>query len=74
VGKTICEKTSLLPRSCAVSPHVPVLGVSLTCVAVRYWEWLSVEAKGRTIRRSSPGRSTIDLAPGQEPQRTPLPA
>jgi transposase len=32
VGKTICERTSLLPRSCAVSGHLPAVGVSLlTC-------------------------------------------
>src|SRR4051812_11114705 len=31
-GKTVCEKTSLLPRSCVVSGHLAVLGVSLlTC-------------------------------------------
>jgi hypothetical protein len=27
----ICGRTSLLPRSCAVSPHLPAVGVSLTC-------------------------------------------
>src|SRR3954466_6929363 len=27
----ICERTSLLPRSCAPSGHLTALGVSLTC-------------------------------------------
>jgi hypothetical protein len=32
VGKTVCEKTSLLPRSCAVSSHLAAVSVSpLTC-------------------------------------------
>src|ERR671921_567799 len=32
VGKTVCEKASLLPRSCAVSCHLAAVGVSrLTC-------------------------------------------
>jgi hypothetical protein len=31
VGKTICERTSLLPRSCVVSSHLAAVGVSLTC-------------------------------------------
>src|SRR3954469_4894924 len=32
VGKTICERTSLLPRSCVVSGHLAAVGVSLlTC-------------------------------------------
>src|SRR3954453_15631162 len=32
VGKTVCEKTSLLPRSCVVSGHLAAVGVSLlTC-------------------------------------------
>ena len=32
MGKTVCEKTSLLPRSCVVSNHPAAVGVSLlTC-------------------------------------------
>src|SRR4051812_30918826 len=32
VGKTICERTSLLPRSCVLSGHLAAVGVSLlTC-------------------------------------------
>src|SRR4051795_3686442 len=31
VGKTIREKTSLLPGSCALLGHLPALGVSPTC-------------------------------------------
>jgi hypothetical protein len=32
VGKTVCEKTSLLPRSCVASGHLATAGVSLlTC-------------------------------------------
>ena len=32
MGKTIREKTSLLPRSCVITGHLAVLGVSLlTC-------------------------------------------
>src|SRR4051812_38164162 len=31
VRKTIREKTSLLPRSCALLGHLPALGVSPTC-------------------------------------------
>ena len=34
MGKTVCEKTSLLPRSCLVSRHLAAVGVSLlTCGA-----------------------------------------
>jgi hypothetical protein len=34
VGKTVCEKTSLLPRSCVVSGHLAAVGVSLlTCAS-----------------------------------------
>ena len=29
MGKTVCEKTSLLPRSCVVSGHLATAGVSL---------------------------------------------
>jgi hypothetical protein len=43
VGKTICEKTSLLPGSCASPGHLPALGVSRLphLPADAYWERLT---------------------------------
>lgn len=53
MGKTVCEKTSRLPRSCVVFGHPAAVGVSLlTCGS-------SATGKGSLSQVSSP-RQAVD--------------
>jgi hypothetical protein len=71
VGKTICEKTSLLPGSCASPGHLPALGVSRLphLPADAYWERLTdclrpLKATGLTHLVVLEGAvQTLQLAP-----------
>ncbi len=68
MGKTVCEKTSLLPRSCASSRHLALVGVSgPTCQP-------PATGKGsltcRVILQFFSSRPTVRPSRGQLPQRT----